>query len=118
MGEEPPDMITEDEPPDVIDDEPPETHEEFAEGPADVVLTQSAFADLDSVGFGVAYITDRDTAPLVGLATVDFATDAEDTIEVRPGQSFRIAGQIWQLVEVRKPTRPDWAVVLRQTDRA
>jgi hypothetical protein len=82
----------------------------------DAVLTQSAFADLDSVGFGVAYILDRDTAPIVGLATVDFATGAEDTIEVRPGQTFWIAGQTWQLAEVRQPTRPDWVVVLRRLD--
>lgn len=80
----------------------------------EVTLTQSAFADLDTVGFGVAYVLDRDTAvPLVGLATVDFATDAEGTIEVRPGQAFQVAGETWQVAEVRKPTEPDWEVVLR-----
>lgn len=83
----------------------------------DVVLTQSAFADLDTVGFGVAYVLDRDTAvPRVGLATVDFSTNAENTVELRPGEAFQIAGETWQLTEVRKPTEPDWAVVLRRVD--
>jgi len=40
----------------------------------EVVLMQSAFVDLDSVGFAVAYIKDRDTVRVVGLATVDFGT--------------------------------------------
>lgn len=81
----------------------------------EVTLTQSAFADLDTVGFGVAYVLGRDTpAPRVGLATVDFSTQAEDTIEVRPGESFQVAGETWQVTEVRKPTEPDWAVVLRR----
>lgn len=85
----------------------------------EVTLTQSAFADLDTVGFGVAYVLDRDTAaPRVGLATVDFATDAEGTIEVRPGEPFQVAGEIWQVAEVRDPTEPDWAVVLRRVGSA
>lgn len=113
MDEEPPDMITEDEPAPVFDDEP-ETDEDLAGEADDVVLTQSAFVDLDSVGFGVAYIRDRDSAPVVGLATVDFTADAEDTIELVPGQRFPIAGQTWMLAEVRRPTQPGWAVILRQ----
>lgn len=80
----------------------------------EVALTQSAFADLDTVGFGVAYILDRDTVPRVGLATVDFATNAEARIEVRPGESFQIAGEVWQVAEVHQATQPDWAVVLRR----
>lgn len=85
----------------------------------EITLTQSAFADLDTVGFGVAYVLDRDTAaPRVGLATVDFATDAEGTIEVRPGEAFEVAGETWQVAEVRDPTEPDWAVVLRRVGSA
>jgi hypothetical protein len=80
----------------------------------EVVLTQSTFADLDTVGFGVAYIADPETVPRVGLATVDFSTDAEDRVELRPGESFQIAGEVWQLAEVRDATQPDWAVLLRR----
>jgi hypothetical protein len=81
----------------------------------EVILGQSGFADLDSVGFGVAYLLDRDSAaPRVGLATVDFATSAEDTVEIRPGDIFQVAGETWQLAEVRKPAEPDWAVILRR----
>jgi hypothetical protein len=80
----------------------------------EVELRQSSFADLDSVGFAVAYILDPDTTPRVGLATVDFSTRAEERIELRPGESFQIAGQTWQVAEVRKPAAPDWTVVLRR----
>jgi hypothetical protein len=80
----------------------------------EVVLTQSVFVDRDSVGFAVAYIKDRDTIPVVGLATVDFGTDDEDRVELGVGQPFQIAGQTWQITEIRNPTDPDWAVVLRR----
>lgn len=80
----------------------------------EIHLTQSAFADLDTVGFGVAYIADRETVPRVGLATVDFAASAESRIELRPGDSVEVGGEVWQLTEVRNPTEHDSAVVLRR----
>jgi Family of unknown function (DUF6406) len=79
-----------------------------------VELRQSSFADLDTVGFGVAYIRDRAAEPRVGLATVDFTTDAEDEIEVGQGDSFEVAGEVWRVADVRRPTEPDWVVVLRR----
>jgi hypothetical protein len=84
----------------------------------EVVLRQSEFADADTVGFGVAYLRDRDSVPRVGLATVDFATKAEDTVAVQPGESFQVAGELWQLTEVRKPAERDWQVVLRRVRTA
>jgi hypothetical protein len=83
-----------------------------------VVLRQSEFADAGSAGFGVAYIRDRDRTPQVGLAIVDFATKAEDTVAVRPGESFGVAGEVWQLAEVRNPAQRDWEVVLRRVRAA
>jgi hypothetical protein len=80
----------------------------------EIHLMQSTFADLDTVGFGVAYMTDRETVPRVGLATVDFSTQAEGRVELRPGESVEVGGEVWQLAEVRNPTEPDWAVVLRR----
>jgi hypothetical protein len=81
----------------------------------EVVLTQSTFSDEGTVGFGVVYIVDTDSAaPQVRLATVDFSTNAESTINVRPGEMFQVAGETWQLAEVRKPAEPGWAVVLRR----
>jgi hypothetical protein len=81
----------------------------------EVILGQSGFADLDTVGFGVAYVLERDSAaPRVGLATVDLATSAEDTVEIQPGDTFQVGGETWQLAEFRKPAEPDWSIVLRR----
>jgi len=82
----------------------------------EVVLMQSSFVDLDSVGFAVAYMKDRDTVPVVGLATVDFGADDEGRIELRAGEPFQVAGQVWRISEIRNPTDPDWVVVLRRVD--
>lgn len=80
----------------------------------DIELTQSAFAREGSVGFGVAYLLDLATSPRVGLATVDFTTNEEGTVELRSGETFQVSGEMWQLTEVRDPTEPDWVVVLRR----
>jgi len=79
-------------------------------------MRPSEFADLDSVGFGIMYIKDREAVPSVAVATVDFATDEEATHEVQPGQPFRVAGQTWQVAEVRYPPDAEWVVVLRRVD--
>jgi hypothetical protein len=81
----------------------------------EIVLRQSDFEDCDTAGFGVSHIRDRDTVPVVSLATVDFSNDAEGTVELRAGESFQIAGETWQLTEVRSPATRDWAVFLRRT---
>lgn len=84
---------------------------------ADLIeIRQSEFVDLDSVGFGIMYVRDEGDAPSVCVATVDFATDAEDKHEVRAGQPFQVGGQVWQVAEVRNPGDPDWVVVLRRID--
>jgi Family of unknown function (DUF6406) len=90
-----------------------------AEMTDEIVLTQSRFTDEGTVGFGVVYIMDADSpAPQVQLATVDFSTNSESTINVRCGDTFQVAGETWQLSEVRKPAEPDWAVVLRRVSTA
>ena len=81
----------------------------------EIRLTHSAFAELVTVGFGVIDILDTTSSdPVVVLATVDCATDAENTAELRPGESVEVAGEVWQLAEVRNPTEEDWEVVLRR----
>jgi hypothetical protein len=83
-----------------------------------VVLTQSTFEVEGPVGFAVAYLKDRDTVPVVGLATVDFGTDDEGRVELRAGEPFQVAGQVWQISEIRNPNNPDWVVVLQRIDAA
>jgi Family of unknown function (DUF6406) len=83
-----------------------------------VRLTQSTFKRDGPAGFAVAYLKDRGTVPVVGLATVDFGTDDEDRVELRAGEPFQVAGQMWQISEIRNPTTPDWVVVLQRIDVA
>jgi hypothetical protein len=80
----------------------------------EIRLSQSTFTELDTVGFGVVDILDTGAVPVVVLAAVDCATNAERTVELRPGESVEIAGEVWQLAEIRDPAEEDWTVVLRQ----
>ena len=82
----------------------------------EIDLTWSESAELGTVGFTVAYLLDRETVPRVGLVTIDFSRNAEERIELRPGDSFQVGGETWQLAEVRNPTEKDWAVVLRRVN--
>jgi hypothetical protein len=84
----------------------------------DALLTQSAFVVRGPVGFAVAYLKDRDTVPVVGLATVDFGSDEEDRVELRAGEPFQVAGQVWQISEIRNPAADDWVVLLQRIDDA
>jgi len=82
----------------------------------EVELRQGAFADLDSVGFAVMYVDDRGTVPLIGLGTVNFATDEETTLQVEPGRPFSVAGQVWQVANVHRGERDRWVAILQRID--
>jgi Family of unknown function (DUF6406) len=97
---------------------------------ADIVeIGPSQFVETDSIGFGVAFITHRDTVPLVSVIAVDLDTDEESRRDVHPGQPFQVAGQTWQVASFRAPPAAgaqdasgylddEWEVVLRRIDGA
>jgi hypothetical protein len=83
-----------------------------------IELRPSHFVDADQVGFGIAYIRNPSKGPTVGVATVDYSTGAENTVEVRPREPFQVGGQTWQVTRIRNASSDDWTIVLRRTDRA
>jgi hypothetical protein len=43
---------------------------------------------------------------------VDLATDDEAEHDVHRGEPFDVAGQTWQVTEIRRPALVEWEVVL------
>lgn len=80
----------------------------------EILLHGTAFAERGSVGFGIAYVKNRDDDPLVGVVAVDIATGEEARHKVRCGELFKVAGQTWQVVEVRYPPGVKREVLLRR----
>jgi hypothetical protein len=91
-----------------------------------VEIGPTHFVETGSLGFGIAFITHRDTVPLVSVIAVDLATDQETRHDVHPGEPFQAAGQTWQVASFREGSAAseqpasdlddEWEVVLRRTD--
>jgi hypothetical protein len=41
-----------------------------------------------------------------GSAAIDFGTEAEGKVQLHIGEPFQVAGQVWQISEIRNPTDP------------
>lgn len=80
----------------------------------EILLHGTAFTESGPVGFGIAYVKNRDTDPLVGIVAVDTATGDEARYKVRRGEPFQVAGQTWHVAEVRYPPGVRREVVLRR----
>lgn len=80
----------------------------------EVVVQGTGFAESGPVGFGIAYIDDQGTDPLIRVVAVDLATDDEAEHDVHRGEPFDVAGQTWQVTAIRRPALVEWEVVLRR----
>jgi hypothetical protein len=95
--------------------------------PDRVELGPSYFVETGSLGFGVAFITHRDTNPLVSVIAVNLATNEQSTHNVHPGEPFQVAGQAWQVASFRGAPAAgqaladdlddEWEVVLQRIGR-
>lgn len=80
----------------------------------EIRIRPSQAPNIGTAKFGVLSLKDDEAVPTVGLVTLDTATNEKAEHKVRPGQSFRVAGQTWQVAEVRYPVNARWEVVLRR----
>jgi hypothetical protein len=80
----------------------------------EIVVQGTGFAERWPVGFGIAYIDDHGTDPLIRVASVDLTTGDEASHDVHRGEPIEVAGQTWQVAEIRHPVLVEWEVVLRR----
>lgn len=74
----------------------------------------SGFAQRWPIGFGIGHVEDRDTDPLIRVGAVDLQTGDEAWHDVHRGEPFEVAGQTWQVAEVRHGPGRKREVVLRR----
>lgn len=80
----------------------------------EIVVQGTGFSERWPVGFGIAYIEEHVDNPLIRVAAVDLATGDEGSHDVHRGEPFEVAGQTWEVAEIRHPVLVEWEVVLRR----
>jgi Family of unknown function (DUF6406) len=80
----------------------------------EIVLQGTGFHREWPVGFGIGGVDERDPEPLIRVAAVDLATGEEAWHDVHRGEPFEVAGQTWQVAEVRYGFAMAREVVLRR----
>lgn len=80
----------------------------------EIVIQGTGFARKWPVGLGIGGVADSDTGPLIRVGAVDLGTGAEAWHDVRRGESFEVAGQRWEVAEVRYGPGMEQEVVLRR----
>jgi len=80
----------------------------------EIVVRGSGFARRWPVGFGIGYVEEKETDPLIRVGAVDLATGDEAWHDVHRGEPFDVAGQTWQVSEIRHPVLVEYEIVLRR----
>ena len=81
----------------------------------EIVVRGTGFARRWPVGFGIGYVDEREPEILIGVAATDLTTGNEAWHDVRRGEPFEVAGQTWEVAEVRYGFGMKREVVLRRT---
>lgn len=80
----------------------------------EIVVQGTGFARRWPVGFGIGGIDERGADPLIRVAATDLATGDEAWHDVHRGEPFEVAGQTWQVAEIRHPVLVEYEIVLRR----
>lgn len=78
------------------------------------MVQRTRFARSWPAGLGIGGVADSDAGPLIRVGAVGLATGDEAWHDVRRGEPFEVAGQRWEVAEVRHGPGMEQEVVLRR----